>query len=77
MNHDEGLREIALKLERDINSLFEAQLGFALIVFPYGAEPRGCDYISNATRDNMVLALREAADQIEKGKDIPTPIGSA
>ena len=74
---DQGLRDIVERLSSDIDDLYSDTLGFALIVFPHGTKPRGCNYFSNCDRKNMILALREAVDQIEKSKDIPTPIGNA
>jgi hypothetical protein len=43
--------------------------GFVLIVFEFN-EP-GVSYISNAKREDMIKALRETADRLEKNQDIP------
>lgn len=47
-------------------------VGFALLVFATN-EPGLCNYISNAKREDMIKALRETADRLEQGKQIPTP----
>lgn len=44
--------------------------GFALIVFEFH-EPGIGNYISNADREDMIKALRETADRIEKNEVIP------
>lgn len=36
----------------------EKQVGFALLVFPFHAVGR-CNYISNANREDMLLAMKE------------------
>jgi hypothetical protein len=46
--------------------------GFALLTF-YPGGPGTCNYISNVNRDDMILALRETADKMEKRQDIPNP----
>lgn len=46
--------------------------GFALIVFPF-FDPGISNYISNGTREDMIKALRETADRLEKRQDFPTP----
>ena len=43
--------------------------GFAVLVFPFGKEPRAAHYISNASRKDMIKALREKADVLEQGHD--------
>lgn len=47
-------------------------LGFALIVFKF-KEPGISNYISNGSREDMIKALRECADRIERNQDINTP----
>ena len=46
--------------------------GFAVLIFPFGEEPRVGGYISNASRKDMIVALREKADILERGTDIKT-----
>lgn len=47
-------------------------LGFCLLVFEFGKEGRA-DYISNANREQMIQAMRENADALEKGRDYKVP----
>lgn len=47
-------------------------LGFALLVFATD-NPGLANYISNCDREDMIKALRETADRLEKGQIIPTP----
>lgn len=46
--------------------------GFALVVFPYGG-PGVSNYISSAERSDMITALRETADRLERNQDFQTP----
>lgn len=46
------------------------QMGYALIVFDLGRPGIG-NYISTAQRGDMIKALRETADRLEKNQDIP------
>lgn len=46
-------------------------LGFAVLVFSYGAGP--ASYVSNGQRAEMITALREQADLLEARKDFTTP----
>lgn len=40
---------------------------FVLLVFD---DPGACQYVSNCSRENMVRALRESADRLERREDI-------
>jgi hypothetical protein len=44
--------------------------GFALLTFDFGGPGTG-NYVSNADRGDMILALRETADKLERNQDIP------
>jgi hypothetical protein len=44
--------------------------GFALLTFDFGGPGTG-NYVSNADSDDMILALRETADKLERNQDIP------
>ncbi len=50
-------------------------LGFGLIVFEFHKASEVGNYISNATRDDMIDALREAANRLEKNEIIPKSEG--
>ena len=77
MKTDEGLKGVARALEDVLPEIYGFRMGFALMVFPFGSEERGADYISNGDRECMIKALREAADKLEAGKTIPITIGEA
>jgi hypothetical protein len=47
------------------------ELGFAVLVFEFGGGP--ASYISNASRADMIAALREQADLLEQRRDFITP----
>lgn len=45
----------------------DRQVGFVLLVFPYGEGEGRCNYISNgASREDMVMLLREQANRFEQ-----------
>lgn len=46
----------------------QPKVGFCMLIFGFGA-PGISNYISNAERGDMIKALREAADRLEKGQD--------
>lgn len=47
--------------------------GFALLVFPFGDNPKGrMNYISNAQRADMIIAMKEFIARSE-GFDVDTP----
>lgn len=47
--------------------------GFALLVFPFGDKPKGrMNYISNAQRADMLIAMKEFIARSE-GFDVDTP----
>ncbi len=47
---------------------------YALLVFPFG-DPGVGNYVSNVKREDMIDALREAANRLEKNKYMPPCIG--
>lgn len=60
-------------LAAGINDVLTEQFGgkgFALIVFEF-AKPGISNYISNAKRADMITALRETADRLERNQDVP------
>lgn len=62
-------REAMNAFAQTMTELFPG-LGFALLLFDFN-EPGMSNYISNAERATMVLALREAADRLSGAQDIP------
>jgi hypothetical protein len=69
MNHPDGahMRYIADALSESLKGY-----GFALFVFKFN-EQGLAHYISNATRDTMLDALRETYKRLSKGQDIVSP----
>lgn len=64
-------KEAMQKMADDIKKILPSDLGFALIVFPFKDVGVG-NYISNACREDMIEALRETADRLEKNQDFKT-----
>ena len=67
INTDKTMRFIA----DDIKAKCGDKYGFVVLVFPFGEAGRAAHYISNARREDMIKALREKADTLEAGQDIP------
>lgn len=68
MNADE-LQEFAQILDNAFNpDKKNRSVGFVLLTFGFGA-PGIANYISNGSRDDMVTALREAANRLENKQD--------
>lgn len=66
--HPEKLKEMA-----DILSDMMPGVGFAIVTFEFGDNPgRYGNYISNGQRPDMIRALRECADRLEKRQDYKT-----
>jgi hypothetical protein len=65
-------------LARSINQLFngdaavgERQVGFVLLVFPFGEKEGRCNYISNgADRKDIVTLFREQIKRFEGAPDV-------
>lgn len=70
------LQDIAKAIDNSLISLSGRKLGFALLVFELGNPGIG-NYVSNAERESMIKALRETADRLELGQEIPKTIGPA
>lgn len=67
----EQVRAQMQALAREIGELIESclptsRIGFALSLFTF-SEPRYLAWISNASRADMIRALREQADRLEQG----------
>lgn len=61
------MRQIGKRLRKDLDGL-----GFALFVFEFH-KPGLSNYISNAQRVDMILALKETIARLEGGQDFKTP----
>ena len=71
---EEKFRANMLTLARMIDDLFngerhgaDREVGFVLLVFPYGESESSCNYISNgADRRDVIKLLREQANRFEE-----------
>jgi hypothetical protein len=71
------LDDLAKAIELSVEELYGRKMAFGLFIFDFGEGERVGDYVSNAKRKNMVKAIREIADRIEKNEVIPKTIGEA
>jgi len=76
MYQEKDLKEIATKISNELELIYDKKMGFALLVFEFFDAGIG-DYVSNAERKDMIDALRETADRLERKQDIPKTIGEA
>jgi len=60
------------KMANKVKAMLPKDFGFALLVFPF-SKPGISNYISNANRSDIILAMREAADRLENKQDFETP----
>lgn len=69
---EEIMRELGSNINAAVKEFFPGS-GFALLVFPFN-NPGISNYISNAKRDSIILALRESAHRLEQREDTPPAI---
>jgi hypothetical protein len=74
--HEEHLQLIAGALEHFLKELYGEKIGFFLCVFKFN-EAGAADYISNGQREDMIKALKETVERLEKNEVIPVTIGTA
>lgn len=75
---DKMMRDFARDIDWKLIETFgENRVGFALIVFEFGPGGEGGHYISNGRRDDMIQALRETADRLERHEDFGATVGRA
>ena len=73
----QATEEIMRELGASISSVLKGvsnNLGFALIVFEFN-KPGISNYISSGQRLDMIKALKETVERLEKNQDIPAAIG--
>jgi hypothetical protein len=70
------MRDLARHIDRTMHDAGGRRMGFALLVFDF-ASPSLSHYISNTVRRDMIATLRDAADRLEQGEEIPPGIGTA
>ena len=56
----------------DVSKYLSASYGFMIMVFPFDGR-HACSYISNTNRGDMIRALREQANVLERKDSIVTP----
>ena len=61
------MRNLAEKVKKEIPGL-----GFALLVFEF-ENPGIANYISNSQRKDMIKAMKETIERLEKNQDFTTP----
>jgi GH25 family lysozyme M1 (1,4-beta-N-acetylmuramidase) len=67
------MSKIAMQqMAEKIIKMLPKDFGFTITVFPFN-NPGVSNYISNANRSDMIKALRETADRLEKRQDFETP----
>lgn len=71
---EEIMRELGVSISMALKEYFPAS-GFTLLVFPFN-KPKRCNYISNAERNSMIKALKEAARRLEQNEDMPSTPGA-
>lgn len=59
------MRRLGGAIEEALGYLHHKKMGFVLTVFEFGEDSRTGNYISNAKREDVILALRELADRLE------------
>lgn len=61
------------KLGDIINNNIPKGLGFCILTFETGESDVPSNYLSNCERSDMIKALRETAERLEKNSDFRTP----
>lgn len=61
------------KLGNIIKNNIPEGLGFCILTFETGDSEVPSNYLSNCEREDMVKALRETADRLERNSDFRTP----
>lgn len=59
-------------MAKKVEAMLPKDFGFTILVFKFN-KPGESNYISNANREDMIKALRETADRLEKKQDYETP----
>lgn len=71
----EKMRNVARALDATFYQLGDGEnrkIGFCLLVFEFH-QPGICNYVSNAERESMLAAMREAYRRLSGGEEIITP----
>jgi hypothetical protein len=65
---DEAIHDVSNNIGRLIGGSLPKGWGFALLVFPLGDGDGRMNYISNAKRDDMLVAFKELVGKMEADK---------
>lgn len=64
------LRELTTRILKGVEAKLPSNTGLCVLFWPFG-EHKVAQYGSNSRRKDMILALRECADRLEKREDVP------
>lgn len=67
----ESMEQTCREVGKLIGSAMPKGWGFMLLVFEFGGPGGNASYISNARRVDMIYALREQANRLERHEDVP------
>jgi hypothetical protein len=70
------LKAMAEVLEDELSRFYGRPVAFALVTFPLN-RPELAGIHTNVVREDIVPALRKAADKLEGGADLGPVVGSA
>lgn len=69
-NLKDKMNDLAKVIEVELAHTYNTHMGFCLLIFPFH-QPGISHYLANADRTDMIKALRETADRLERGEDNP------
>ena len=73
--YEEAMQNFARELSEVLDKLHGKHIGFTLITFDYDDPNGATNYISNADREDMILALGELIKVLKDHKDMPSSVG--
>lgn len=69
------LQYLGKHLDKLFAEMYGEEMGWTLLVFPFGDAKGMADYISNADRESMITVLRRMADKLERDEIMPAARG--
>lgn len=77
LEQERQMRKLAKKLKQQLRKMYGQEMSFFLVTAPFGdGQEAVADYISNAHRADGIRMLRETADRLDQGQDIPAAQGA-
>jgi hypothetical protein len=64
----EAMKAIAMGIDAMFNEPDDKEVGFILMIFPFGDDGARCNYMSNAYRDDVLKMLKEQIRYFEADK---------